>query len=183
MTKFHHIRTCCSEKKYCSIHCQYHLSYYLSHHISHYISYYLPYHISYYLTILIVHIMQSITAAGIRALVATSPPGPPANFIVNEETVGPYECPVCLLFQPRLMIFHTACMKAICAQCLLINLDGGKPCPCCRGELGAEASRPNLIKPPPYDILHMEKVEWVCTRCRVSMKEQETHHHNKDCAR
>lgn len=130
--------------------------------------------------------MQHVTHESVRTLVATSPPGPPSTFVPHQETLGPYECPICYMFKPNMMLVHTSCMRTICGQCLLVSIEGGGRCPFCRGSLGgdtwSETSPTNIIKPPPNDVFWMEKVMWVCTKCTQTMTKEATHSHRSNCS-
>lgn len=103
----------------------------------------------------------------------------------TSASIGPYECPVCLTFQPNLMLTHTKCMRTICAQDLLNLLNAGSDCPVCRDPLRQNnwdwTSNLNIRRPPPNDIYWMERVLYECTYCAQSFQFEEAKEHPADC--
>lgn len=132
--------------------------------------------------------MQRLTIKEVRATIANAPPRPPVTFKPNEATVGPYACPVCMEYQLGTTLIHQGCMRAICAGCIMLNIESDQPkkCPHCRDDIfdpsWLETSRTNFIKPPPNDQYWIDRIQFDCQYCKASMSAGQAHQHRATCA-
>lgn len=110
----------------------------------------------------------------------------PPNMNPTSDSVGPYECPVCLEYKHGTMLLHSECFKAICAQHILILLDQGKDCPYCRMPLRESnwSSNNNIlvIKPLPNDTYWMDRIKFECQDCGESLTSEPAKLHHQTCS-
>ena len=125
--------------------------------------------------------MNSLLYSDIGALIANAPPAPKLS--PTKESVGPYECCVCLNFKLDTTLFHQDCLHAVCAEDAIILLDQGLHCPYCRGSLRSPGDvTTRFVKPTPSDHYWMQRIKYQCEFCFQEMDKSAAVGHLANCS-